>query len=232
MSYPQNPETIILKNQYYPNGLKELDIWEYYQSFKGPILNQTRNRDVMFAIMVEMNKPVLRRKGKGGQFIRLTPQNYDEMITGRSVAIYSAMGAYEQYGIIDIDLDPSDGFHWAKRAAGDVYDFVMDKMPLVKSGSIRFTGKSSFHIVCDFGRKMKIDTMRFMMQKFLRNSDLARVYTIEAKRRPGVPNLDLSPNKLRGNYITLNSLSILGLRCMEVPYNKLKSFDPRMARVK
>jgi hypothetical protein len=231
MAYPQNPETIVLRNSYYPKGLNELNIWEYYQKVKGLILNETRNRDVMFAIMVDLNKPVLRRKGKAGKNIRLTPQNYDEMITGRTVSLYSTMGMYEQYGIIDIDIDPSDGFAWAKRATGDVYEYVMDKVPLIKKTSIRFTGKSSFHIVCDFGKKLKIDTIRHLLQNFLRNSELSKVYTIEAKRRAGIPNLDLSPNKLRGNYITLNSLSIVGLRCVEVPYNKLKVFDPRMARI-
>jgi len=232
MAYPKNPGTVVLKNQFYPKGLTELDIWNYYQSVKGPILNATRNHDVMFAIMTDINKPVLRRKGAGGKYIRLTPQNYDEMITGRSVALYTTMGMYEQQGIIDIDISPSDGFRWAIKATGDVFDYVMDKMPLIRTASIVFTGKTSFHVVCNFNQKMKVDTMKFMLQKFLRNSDLSKVYTIEAKRRPGVPNLDLSPNKLRGNFITVNSLSILGLRCMEVPYNKLNSFDPRMARLK
>ena len=232
MAYPKNPDTIILKNQFYPRGLTGLDIWNYYQMVKSPILNSTRNHDVMFAIMTDLNKPVLRRKGAGGKYIRLTPQNYDETITGRTISLYTTMGMYENYGIIDIDISPSDGFKWAIKATGDVFDYVMDKMPLARSAKIIYTGKTSFHIMCQFNQKMKIDTMRFMLQKFLRNSDLARMYTIEAKRRPGVPNLDLSPNKLRGNFITLNSLSVLGLRCMEVEYTKLQSFDPRMARIK
>ena len=232
MSYPKNPDTLILRNSYYSQGLSELDIWNYYQKYKGPILNETRNHDVMFAVMTDINKPVLKRKGKGGRYIRLTPQNYDETITGRTVSLYNTMSGYERYGIIDIDIDRGDGFRWAKQAAIAVFDFAMDKMPLIKSASIRFTGKSSFHIVCDFGNLMKIDTMRFLLQKFLRNSDLAKVYTIEAKRRPGIPNLDLSPNKIRGNHIALNSLSIIGLRCMEVPYNKISGFTPNMARIK
>lgn len=232
MTYPQNPETIVLKNKYYPKGLREIDVWNYYQKVKGPILNETRNRDIAFRIMVDVNKSVWRKKGKGQNYIRLSPQNYDETITGRTVAVYSTMGMYEQSGIIDVDIDPRDGFKWAKDATKNVFDFVMDKMPLVRTASIVFTGKTSFHVVCIFNQKMKVDTMRFMLQKFLRNSELSKVYTIEAKRRPGIPNLDLSPNKIRGNYITKNSLSILGLRCMEVEYRKLLSFDPSMARIK
>jgi len=231
MSRPENPETIVIKNKYYPQGLREIDVWEYYQKVKPKILNETRNRDLMFMIMVDVNKPIIRKK-LGASTIRLTPQNYDQIITGRTVAIYSTMTATEEFGIIDIDIDPSDGIRWANKAAFDVYDFVMDHVPLIRSAVIRFTGKTSYHIICDFQRKMKIDVVRFLLRKFLADSKLANSYTIQSKRRAGVPNLDLAPNKIRGNYITLHSLSILGLQCMDVPYNKILRFDPMSARIK
>lgn len=232
MSYPKNPDVVVLKNKYYPQGLKEIDIWNYYQKVKTPFLQQIQNRDLMFEIMVDVNKPVIKRHGLKGKTIRLTPKNYDEVITGRTVAIHSTMGSYENIGIIDIDISPGDGFAWARKTAIDVYDFVMDKVPIIKSAYIKFTGGTSFHIICEFGRKMKIDAIRFLLEHFLRNSELAKVYTIEAKRRPGIPNLDLSPNKYKGNFITLHSLSVLGLRCMEVPYNKISNFNPSLARLK
>jgi len=231
MAYPENPETIVLRNQYYPNGLREIDVWNYYQKYKREILNETKSRDIMLGIMVDVNKPVLRRRGKGQDWIRLTPQNYDDVITGRTVVVYSSMGQYEDFGIIDVDVTDYDGFKWAKKVTNDVYDFVMDKMPGVRTAQIRFTGKTSFHVVCEFNRKMKIDSIRFLLDRLLRQSDLAKAYTISGKRKAGIPNLDLSPNKMRGNYITLNSLSIIGLRCMEVSYNQITGFDPNKARI-
>ena len=166
MGYPKNPETIVIKNSFYPTGLKEIDIWNYYQKVKRKILDETRNRDLMFMIMVGVNKPIIKRKDSSGRFIRLTPKNYDELITGRTVSIHSAMGQYEDFGIIDIDIDPTDGFNWAKKTTINVYDYVMDKMPLVRKASINFTGKQSFHVRCDFNRKMKIDVIRYLLQKF------------------------------------------------------------------
>ena len=231
MSYPEHPETIILKNRFYSAGLKEIDIWNYYQKVKSQILNETRGRDLMFIIMVEINKPIIRRN-VAGKTIRLTPQNYDTFITGRTLSIHSAMGMSEDIGIIDVDVHPDDGFRWAKKATLDTYDFVMDKMPLVQTAQIRYTGKNSFHIFCKFGRKMKPDVIRFLLSQELRKSELAKVYTIQGKRTRGVPNLDMAPNKLRGNFITLGALSTFGLRCMEVPYNKVNTFDPRQARIK
>lgn len=230
MSKPVNPETIVIKNKYYPKGLREIDIWNYYQKAKPQILKETIGKQIMFAIMTDVNKPVIRRKGKTGTY-KLEPKNYDELITGRTAAIYSEMASVERFGIIDIDIDPNEQFRWAKQAATDTYEFVMDKMPIVRTASIRFTGKTSFHIICDFGRRMKVDSVRFLLKKFLLDSDLSKIYTIDEKRRIGVVNLDLSPNKYRGAYITLNSLSIIGLRCMEVPYQKLMSFNERNATI-
>jgi hypothetical protein len=181
--------------------------------------------------MTDVNKSVIVRKFKGKN-IRLTPQNYDEIITGRTVSIHNSMGSISTYGIIDIDIDPRDNFRWAIKATKDTYDFVMDKMPIVKKASMRFTGKSSFHVVCDFERRMKVDTMRFLLQKFLADSELSRVYQIGGKRKSGVPNLDLGRNCLRCNHIALHALSIWGLQCMEVPYTGIDRFNPREAIVR
>ena len=231
MAYPENPETIVLKNKFYPRGLREIDVWNHYQKVKRQLLLETKNLDLMFVIMVDLNKPVMRRK-LGGKTIRLTPQNYDELITGRTVSIHNSMGSISTYGIIDIDIDPRDNIRWAIKAATDTYDFVMDKMPIVRKASIRFTGKSSFHILCDFERRMKVDTMKFLLQKFLTNSDLSRIYQVAGRRVSGVPNLDLGRNCLRCNHIALHALSIWGLKCMEVPYTRLSGFNPREAIVR
>jgi len=231
MSYPENPKTIVVKNKFYSKGLREIDVWNHYQKVKRHLLAETKNLDLMFVIMTDVNKPVMVRKFRG-KTIRLTPQNYDELITGRTVSIHNSMGSISTYGIIDIDVDPRDNFRWAIKAATDTYDFVMDKMPIVKKASIRFTGKSSFHIVCDFERRMKVDTMRFLLQKFLNESEIARIYQVGGKRKSGIPNLDLGRNCLRCNHIALHALSIWGLQCMEVPYMNLQRFNPREAIVR
>ena len=230
MAYPKNPNTIIIKNKYYPNGLKQIDIWKYYQKVKRELLSEVQNRNIMLGISTDVNKFIMRRKDKSG-IIRLNPKNYDDILTGRTVVVYSEMKRYESFGIIDIDITEYDGFAWARKAAMNVYSFVMDKMSICKTATIRFTGKTSFHVICEFYKQMDIDTIRFLLKKFLMQSDLSKAYTIEAKRRAGIPNLDLSPNKVRGAYITEHSLSILGLICMEVPYLKVKSFNPNNAKI-
>ncbi len=54
MSYPENPETIVIKNKYYPRGIREIDIWNYYQSVRRGLIDQTFNRDLLFFFMVSL----------------------------------------------------------------------------------------------------------------------------------------------------------------------------------
>ena len=123
MSYPKNPKTVVVKNKFYSKGISELMIWNYYQKVKVPLLKQVVNRDLMFFIMTDVNKPIIRKK-LGNKYIRLLPSNYDKIITGRTISIHSAMKGYEEFAIIDVDLHPSDGFRWAKDATRNVYEYI------------------------------------------------------------------------------------------------------------
>ena len=222
MSYPDHPDTIIVKNEFYPDGLREIDIWNYYQKVKGKLLQQVVNRDLMFFIMVNDREIVLRKEGTG--FLRLNSKNYDTVITGRTVSIHSTMNRNESFGIVDID---TDDFDEAKLAALKVYN----TMTKTYNVSIRFSGKNSFHVICNFGNERNIDGIRHGLENHLRATDLSRDYTIEHKRTKGIPNLDLAPNKFRGGFITLHSLSTIGLRCIEVDPGKIIRFRRELARI-
>lgn len=228
MAYPENPMNIILKNRYYPKGFREIDSWEYYHYKKSRILQQTQGRDLMLSVMADLNKPVILRKGQSTRFIRLNNSNYDNIIHGRVITVYNTMKRDEDIAIIDIDIDD---FKKGQVAARETYEFVMEKVPIIRRAQIRFTGKTSFHIFCNLTRKINVDSIRMLFRKFLSESPLSKKYTIEHKRIRGVPNLDLSPNKFRGAHIALHSLSVLGLKCMEVDHGELMSFNPFKAKI-
>ena len=225
MGEPKNPNSIIIQNNYYPKGLTERSIWEYYQKNKLYILKEVQNREVMLVIMTDINKPVIIKK-YNNESIFLTNENYDKIMHGRVVSVYSTMHQKEDMAIIDIDCD---NLKLAKQAAWDVFQYTISKIPYINNATIRFTGKTSFHIICQLKRKLHIDSIRMILKKSLYDSPLSQNYTIEYKRHKGIPNLDLAPNKFRGNYITLNSLSIIGLKCMDIAPRNLRSFNPNQA---
>lgn len=226
MSIPKNPETIIVKNKYYPDGLKEIDIWNYYQKNKNLILRETLGRELIVFFATDVNKTIVIRKVRD-KLIYLNPSNYDNIISGRTLSIHSTMHRENSFGIIDIDVDDIDV---AKEAVIDVVP-VIEKAPFVEDVKIRFTGKSSFHIVCYFRRPLIIDKVKILIKNFLEDSTLSNNYDIEYKRRKGITNLDLAPNKYRGGYITLGSLSTIGLRCVEVPLRSINRFRKESSEI-
>ena len=232
MGEPKNPQTIILKNKFYPSGLREIDVWNYYQSVKRQLITENVGLQMMVYIATDLNKTVIRRRAAGNKPIYLDHKSYNDTITGRTLSFHASMNPSTRWGIIDVDVHPSDGFKWAQQATLATYDFVMDKMAFIRTARIQYTGKGSFHIACDFGRATRADTVRMMLEKFLRQSPLAKAYTInEKKSYPGVPNLDLNRNCFKCNHISLYSLSTWGLKSMEVGYTQLMNFDPRKAKI-
>jgi len=60
MGKPQNPTTVILKNKFYPQGLREIDVWMYYHEVKRELIRENVGLQMMIYIMAEMNKPIIK----------------------------------------------------------------------------------------------------------------------------------------------------------------------------
>jgi len=227
MSYPKNPYEIIVKNEYYPSGLREVDIWNYYQQNKINILKETIGKTLIVFFATSLNKTIVIRKNKSKGLIRLTPTDYNTIVSGRTLSFHSIMDRYSNYGIIDID---TNDFNKAKDAVIDIFN-IMEESRFTKSLQIRFSGKKSFHIKVDFNSDYKIEHIRKMIYDHLIENNIQQKYTIAHKRFRNVPNIDLNRNVYNASYITLHSLSIIGLKCMEVPFKNVKSFKKEDAKI-
>lgn len=227
MTIPKNPETIVIKNQFYSEGLTEGEVYEYYQKMKSKILNEVIGKNLTFFFATDVNKIVVMRKAKTTTgFLRLNYSNYDSLISGRTISIHSNFGRTSDFGIVDIDIDD---FNLAKKATLDAYRIIGTECPFIDNIKIRYTGKDSFHLLCYTKREMDINSFRNRMRDFLINSELSGRYTIERKRIKGIVNLDLSSNKYLGSYITLHSLSILGLKSINLDFKEVLRFRKEKA---
>lgn len=226
MSAPQNPETVIIKNEAYPQGLTQGQVWKYYQDHKGFILNNIKNRDIMFAIMVDLNKSIMKRRGANLEVIQLNNNNYDTILTGRTVTLYPAMKAYEDFCVIDID---SDNWVKAQEVTSYIYN-VMEKADFVMNLKILYTGKNSFHIHCQLRNRYPINKLKMIILDHIQRNQ-TQAFTIQHKRTSIKPNIDLSPMKYKGTYIAEGSLSIWGLKCMQVKINELRNFKKWKAKI-
>jgi hypothetical protein len=226
--YPTNPDTIIIKNQFYPKGLTELDIYNYYIKNKNSILKQVEDRELMFFLGLENGNTVVKRKTPEGKYIILNNGNYKDLITGRTVSIHSTMKQKENFGIVDID---STDFRKSKLATINVYDYLKS-IPEIKNVQIRYTGKDSFHLICTLNKILAINDIRSYFKTIL-SQRFTKEYEIAYHKKLGSKvNLDLSSNKYRGGFITLGSLSVLGLKCMKLSKGQLKNFNKEQAKIK
>jgi len=225
----KHPDTILIKNSFYPKGLSEFDIFSYYSKNKDKLLEEVKNRNLLFFIATNTNNFVVKRK-LNEKFIKMNNENFDKLMHGRIVSVHSTMGQNESFGIIDVDCK---NFNIAKETTIKVYNYIVDKISFIKSCKIRFTGKSSFHIVCSIGRNSNIDSIRMLLRRELNWSNVITGVTIGCRggRSGDTVNLDLSPNKLNGAFITRHSLSVLGLCCTEIDYDNINSFKKEDAKI-
>lgn len=225
--FPDHPDQIILKNKYYPKGLKEIDIWNYYQSIKEQVLKETKDRNVMLILLLD-DKFLIRRNWKG-EIIHLTSKNYSNMITGRTISIHSEMHQKEDFIIIDVDYHD---FEKTKECVREVYEYIVDHLSFINLIEIRYTGKDGFHLHLKLNKTYNIDAIRLITMKELKNSPLSKKYDIGFRRNPDRPNLDFSPDFNRKNFIVLGSLSLIGLKSIIVKYNDLQKFKKEMAIIR
>jgi len=224
----KNPKSILIQNEFYPSGLTEEDISNYYSKVKRKILSVNDNREVMLFIAVDINKFIIRRHYSNNDYIILTNDNYDEILHGRVTTIISTMKRYENFGIIDIDYHDFDK---NKEITLEIIKYLSSiKISPFKSIRVRFTGKSSFHIIIYLNKNQDINITRLYLSEILRDK-FSDKYDIIYKRSSDKPNLDLSPNKFRGGFISEFSLSVLGLRCLNIPINQIKEFEKRFAKI-
>lgn len=221
MSYPKNPDNIVIKNKYYPNGLTELDIYNYYIDNKKLILKNLGNRNNAFTIIDENSKVIFKRyeKSQLGLLYKLNKNNYDTIITGRTITIHSIMGAAESFGIIDID---SEDLNQTKMAANNIINYFKNKTNY--KFDIRFSGGTGFHIYIYFNRLYFIDDIKRILIKELHKGKFDEKYNINKTRGIKV-NLDLSSNKRNGAFITTGSLSNSGLISKLISEQELYKFN-------
>jgi len=227
MSYPKNPYEIIVKNEYYPGGLKEVDIWNYYQQNRRNLLKETLGKTLIVFFTTSLNKTIVIRKNKSKGLIRLTPTDYNTIVSGRTLSFHSVMDKYSNYGIIDID---TDNFDKAKDAIIDIHN-IMEKAKFTKDLQIRFSGKKAFHLKVDLYGEYRIEDIRKIFFNHLIENNIQKKYTIAHKKFRNIPNIDLNRNVYNAGYITLHSLSIIGLKCMEVTLKKVKNFRKEEAKI-
>ena len=226
MSKSNNPLNIVVKNQFFPDGLNEQQVYRYWCQMKYNLLPLIEGKEIFFYIAPDTNQTVVRRHLRENELYKITTTTYEKILNGRILGIVSTVPSSTDIGIVDIDINPTDGvadeseFNLAKEAVADTFDFLARNYGLL----LFYTGKNGFHIHVKLPKKLRPENIKEILYKQLNDSPLSKRYTLLSKRDKKTPNIDLSINKNRGGYITQYSLNKIGLPCALINREALNQF--------
>lgn len=211
--YPNHPEDIIIRNEFYPSGLREIDIYNYYMSVEKQILNWIDARNVAFLLKID-NSNILKRKINNTS-IKLTNNNYQDLITGRTNIIYVEQKKHTNYYIIDIDCGENLNIKHAKIAL----DFLIDNLNISKFEAL-YSSSRGIHLIVPT-QFSDINTIRknleIELNTIIKYNKSKIKYLVNQKGRLGnTINFDLSPMHNRGLHIAKYSLTKEFLICNDV----------------
>ena len=223
--FPSHPSDTVVKNKFYPRGLNERSIYNYYMSKKRELLEWIGDRNVSFLLKLSEKQTVLIRNQKGKP-IYLTSSNFDNIITGRTNVIYVSHPELTTYWIVDIDVGPNLGMNACEQTLYILKEELrlkeIDDFPTKKYEQL-LTSTKGIHLIGHLNVATNIDLLR----EGLKN-ELTRIatrlnvkskiqWTVNEKGRENNKiNFDLScmyPNAL---HIAKHSLTKEFLICNDV----------------
>jgi hypothetical protein len=229
MKKPKNPDEIILKNKYYPNGLTTNVIYKYYKSNKKQILEYCKDRPVILNIKPDLKSEILIKRLHKQKPIFLSSDNYDEFINYRTLSISYEPNTFNKITHIILDIDNKKNgvdFNKLKAATKDIRS-RFHPWPFYKNiSSIDiniFPSPNGFHIIYETTGIKKfsdIDDLRSMMEIELKRV-FSNLYDINDKKAKGI-NIDLSPMSKRGSITVPYSLTRAGTKYIPID---IKSYN-------
>jgi hypothetical protein len=226
MPYPQNPTSVVVKNNYYSLGLTELQIWNHYQKYKKQIVNEIDLRFILLFIVPKLNDTIVKRKTKYG-YLTLDKFNYDYVVSGRTLSIAVERELMTNYMIIDIDKGNNVNEQDMKNC---VSELLNDKDFTKAANSHKIVNSAEgyhvyFYLKKDFPLNEVYDWINDNLNKY---SDK---YVLGGNPPPpGKIKLDTSPARYRGAHTVINALCRNGLMAMEI--SNLKQFKRTDAIIK
>jgi len=207
---PPHPEQAVIRNWLYPHGLTEKDIWDYYQKNKKNLLDWIGDRTVAF--FLKINDILVVKRNIGEKPIKLTQENFDELITGRTLQVLVERHDPTDYFVVDIDAGES---HSRKEIIMASRVVVQLLNPLqVEKWEVLFTSPKGIHVIGYLSKKDSLNNIRSSVEELLSQQN---DYLVNVKGRRHIEiNLDLTPNYKRSIHICRYSLTKEGLICDDI----------------
>lgn len=200
--FPKHPDTVVVQpNEWYPQGLNESQVWNFYDSVKDKLIKELSGHNVMLVIATPVGPVIKRNNSKTKSPIRIdTVEQFDAINSGRVIEFHKAIGPTTDE--LWVDIDPGELVDWSK-VIDSAIKVSNALIPYSKAHppTIHFSGGRGFHIRGYLKHPMDTDATRDALIKFL-NKDVVPAIgasTTSINRDPGGIRLDCSTFKNTGS---------------------------------
>jgi hypothetical protein len=233
---PDHPEKIKIKSEYYPKGISEQEIYDYWKSVESKLLPALKDYYVMTYIQADGNIIRKRNDENGNPIKVITPEDYEKYIaTGGTVEVHTVLPE-DRTKVAWVDIDPKGQvpFEKTKDITQEVSEMVGD-MDQVSDTQIRFSGGRGFHIIMTLHSPVEINQIKASLKETL-------LGYIEVKRDAKITTgVTKDPEGIRLDISTLNKLGSIrapyslnattGLADVPLKIEDLATFQKDNARI-
>lgn len=234
--YPEHPGQLVVKpNEYFSNGIKEKNVWFYYEGMKSKLLPALLKKDLFVVMAIKPGNELYVRHpyDKKTKYIRINSlEDFEQYHTGKTAEYHITSPKITDEVVFDIDPGKEIDFDKIKNATYECIEFIKKQKDFSSKIEIRYTGKRGFHVSGFLKEKKDISSIKKDVEERLNAAFKEHNLIIVAINKPPKDkiNIDLSPMKTDGGHIAPYSLRIeTGLCC--VPISSLKSFKKEDAKL-
>jgi DNA ligase D-like protein (predicted 3'-phosphoesterase) len=235
----EHPDTVIFPpSEWYPEGLTERAIHDYYDKVSDRIINQYVQNDLdgMVILYVDDRLVIKRNASIEVQAMKIGDQEaFGRLNGGRAVEFHFAMG--DEVKFLWLDLDPKPDFPWedAREIAAELAERLSENAQGVIDTEIRFSGRDGFHIYAKLDHTIPVDEARrrvaAITEDYITDKKDERL-TASATKDPKMMRLDYSTLHKAGGLRCAYSLAFpTGLVCLPIPVNGMGTFEREEATI-
>jgi DNA primase len=234
--YPEHPNQLVTKkNEFYTSGIKEIDVYNYYEGIKNKLIPELKGRDLFIVMALHPGSEMYIRHpyNKKTEFIRINNEKqFEEYHTGKTGEFHITCDAITDEVVFDFDPGPTTDLKQVKEVVKLGIEFIEKQKDFKKGTEIRFTGSRGFHVTVFLKTKKKIADIKNDIETRLKEyfKDNENIVIAHNKPPKDTINIDLSPMKVNGGHIAPYSLRIkTGLICL--PIKSIDSFEKDDAKL-
>jgi len=227
---PKHSRTVLIRNEFYKDGLTEYMVWKHIFNHKSDIVSQLKNKNVMLMIKTKDGSVV--KRNDGGKPIEIkTKDDVMKWNSGRIFSYHAVIGEETDVGWIDIDPGEKFNFNETKRIVEQLVPIADKFNP--HDVTIKYSGSRGFHILMHFDKMKSVDELRQTTKKELDKFVLdygSKLVTGLTHDDPYKMRLDVSTLHKSGSISVPWSINIdTGLVAVPLKLNDLKRFDKSAA---